>query len=65
MDRMNDFETLTLIQSIRKVLTIVHGELSSRIIGYLIATGNPVGLLLNFGQTKVHVKRNVRGLDAA
>ena len=48
MDRMNDFENLILVQSIRKVITMEHEELASRIIGYLVPTGKPVGLLGNF-----------------
>ncbi len=35
-----------------------------QLVNYLVATGKPVGLLLNFGEWKVEVKRKVRTLDA-
>ena len=34
----------------------------TQLVNYLVATGKPVGLLLNFGQSKVDVKRKVRYL---
>ena len=33
-----------------------------QLVNYLVATGKPVGLLINFGETKVEVKRKVRDL---
>ena len=33
-----------------------------QLVNYLVATGIPVGLLINFGETKVEVKRKVRQL---
>ncbi len=33
-----------------------------QLVNYLVATGRDVGLLLNFGQNKVEVKRKVREL---
>ncbi len=33
-----------------------------QLVNYLVATGKPVGLLLNFGESKVEVKRKVRQL---
>ena len=33
-----------------------------QLVNYLVATGIPVGLLINFGDTKVQVKRKVRKL---
>jgi len=33
-----------------------------QLVNYLVATGKPVGLLLNFGERKVEVKRKVREL---
>ncbi len=33
-----------------------------QLVNYLVATGKDVGLLLNFGQNKVEVKRKVREL---
>jgi GxxExxY protein len=33
-----------------------------QLVNYLVATGIPVGVLINFGETKVEVKRKVRQL---
>ena len=33
-----------------------------QLVNYLVATGKPVGLLLNFGETEVEVKRKVKEL---
>ncbi|MFH1719597.1 MAG: GxxExxY protein [Planctomycetota bacterium] len=33
-----------------------------QLVNYLVATGKPVGLILNFGEQKVEVKRKVREL---
>lgn len=56
---------------------MIHEELTKTIIGcaykvynahevqlvnYLTATGNEVGLILNFAETKVEVKRKIRNL---
>ncbi|MDP6379858.1 MAG: GxxExxY protein [Phycisphaerae bacterium] len=34
-----------------------------QLVNYLVATGKPVGLILNFGETKVEVKRKVKDLN--
>jgi hypothetical protein len=34
-----------------------------QLVNYLVATGKPVGLVLNFGEKKVEVKRKVKNLD--
>lgn len=34
-----------------------------QLVNYLVATGKPVGLLINFGETKVEIKRKVKGFD--
>jgi len=36
----------------------------AQLVNYLVATGKPVGLLLNFGESKVDVKRKVRSLKS-
>ncbi len=33
-----------------------------QLVNYLVATGKPVGLLINFGEEKVEIKRKVRKL---
>jgi len=35
----------------------------AQVVNYLVATGKPVGLLLNFGEEKVEVKRKVRAFN--
>jgi GxxExxY protein len=35
----------------------------AQLVNYLVATGKEVGLLLNFGEQKVEVKRKVKDLD--
>lgn len=42
-----------------KRLTSAH---ETQLVNYLVITGKPVGLLLNFGEEKVEVKRKVRFL---
>ena len=34
-----------------------------QLVNYLVATGKPVGLLLNFGERKVEVKRKLKTLE--
>jgi len=34
-----------------------------QLVNYLVATGKPVGLLLNFGEQKVEVRRKVKDLN--
>ena len=58
MDRMNDFENLILVQSIRKVITMEHEELASRIIGCAFYVYNRMGF-------EFLEKRKVRVLDGA
>jgi hypothetical protein len=33
-----------------------------QLVNYLVATGKPVGLLINFGETRAEVKRKVKDL---
>ena len=46
------------LKSVRRLLLSHEVQL----VNYLVATGKPVGLLLNFGETKVEVRRKVREL---
>lgn len=34
-----------------------------QLVNHLVATGKPVGLILNFGEQKVEVKRKVKDLE--
>lgn len=47
------------LKSVRK-LAVAH---EIQLVNYLVATGKPVGLILNFGERKVEVKRKVRDLS--
>ena len=54
---VNDTVILEL-KSVRKLIEAHEVQL----VNYLVATGKPVGLLINFGETKVEVKRKVKDL---
>jgi len=48
------------LKSVRKIV-VAH---EVQLVNYLVATGMPVGLLLNFAEGRVEVKRKVRELNA-
>ena len=52
---VNDMIMLEL-KSVRRVIKAHEVQL----VNYLVATGKPVGLILNFGERKVEVKRKVK-----
>ena len=56
---VNDTVILEL-KSVRRIGTAHEVQL----VNYLVATGKPVGLIVNFGEKKVEVKRRVRSLPA-
>ncbi len=35
----------------------------AQLVNYLVATGKPVGLIINFGESKVEIKRKIKDLD--
>ena len=47
------------LKSVRRLAKVHEAQL----VNYLVATGKPMGLLLNFGEQKVEVKRKVKDLD--
>ena len=47
------------LKSVRRIIKVHEMQL----VNYLVATGKPVGLVLNFGEHKVEVKRKVRDLN--
>ncbi len=51
----------TIIVELKWVRRIVLSH-EVQLVNYLVATGKPVGLLLNFGESKVEVKRKVKEL---
>jgi GxxExxY protein len=52
-------DTVILELKAIKQLAKVH---EVQLVNYLVATGKPVGLLINFGETKVEVKRKLKTL---
>ena len=55
---VNDMIILEL-KSVRRVIKAHEVQL----VNYLVATGKPVGLILNFGERKVEVKRKIKDLN--
>ena len=51
----------TIILELKSVRRIVNAH-EVQLVNYLVATGKPVGLLLNFGESKVEVKRKIKDL---
>ena len=52
----------TVILELKSVRQITQAH-EVQLVNYLVATGKPVGLVLNFGQQKVEVKRKVKDLE--
>ena len=51
----------TVILELKSVRKLVEAH-EVQLVNYLVATGKPVCLLINFGETKVAVKRKVKDL---
>ena len=51
----------TIILELKSVRRIIKAH-EVQLVNYLIATGKPVGLLLNFGESKVEIKRKIKDL---
>jgi GxxExxY protein len=51
----------TVILELKSVRKLVEAH-EVQLVNYLVATEKPVGLLINFGQTRVAVKRKVKDL---
>jgi len=47
------------LKSVRQISQVHEVQL----VNYLVATDKPVGLILNFGEQKVEVKRKVKDLE--
>ncbi|MBU4373755.1 MAG: GxxExxY protein [Euryarchaeota archaeon] len=52
----------TIILELKSVKSIAKAH-EVQLVNYLVATGKDVGLLINFGEQKVEVKRKVRVLS--
>ena len=59
-DIVVDDTVILELKSVRRIVTAHEVQL----VNYLVATGKPVGLIVNFGEKKVEVKRRVRSLSA-
>jgi len=53
----------TVIVELKSVRQITQAH-EVQLVNYLVATGKPVGLILNFGEQKVEVKRKVKDLES-
>ena len=51
----------TIILELKSVSRLVKAH-EVQLVNYLVATGKPIGLLLNFGERRVEVKRKVKEL---
>ena len=51
----------TIILELKSVRRVVKTH-EVQLVNYLVATGKPIGLILNFGESKVEVKRKVKDL---
>ena len=51
----------TIILELKSVRRIIQAH-EVQLVNYLVATGKPVGLILNFSEQKVEVKRKVKDL---
>ena len=53
----------TIILELKSVRQLTQAH-EVQLVNYLVATGKPVGLILNFGEQKVEVKRKVKDLES-
>ena len=51
----------TIILELKSVRRIFRAH-EVQLVNYLVATGEPVGLILNFGESKVEIKRKIKDL---
>ncbi len=52
----------TIILELKSVRRVVKAH-EVQLVNYLVATGKPLGLILNFGESKVEIKRKVKDLN--
>ncbi len=52
----------TVILELKSVRQIINAH-EVQLVNYLVATGKPVGLILNFGESKVGIKRKIKSLE--
>ena len=52
----------TIILELKSVRRIIRAH-EVQLVNYLVATRKPIGLVINFGEQKVEIKRKVKDLD--
>ncbi|GAB62879.1 MAG: GxxExxY protein [Candidatus Jettenia sp.] len=52
----------TIILELKSVRQIINAH-EVQLVNYLVATGKPVGLVINFGERKVEIKRKIKDLE--
>ncbi len=52
----------TVILELKSVRQIINAH-EVQLVNYLVATGKPVGLILNFSESKVEIKRKIKKLE--
>ena len=52
----------TIILELKSAKQIIKAH-EVQLVNYLVATGKPVGLILNFSESKVEIKRKIKDLD--
>ena len=52
----------TIILELKSVRQIIQAH-EVQLVNYLVATGKSIGLIINFGERKVEIKRKVRNFD--
>ena len=58
-DMMVNDAVIIELKSVRRIIKAHEIQL----VNYLVATGKPLGLILNFGERKVEIKRKVKDLN--
>ena len=53
----------TIILELKSVRQIIQAH-EVQMVNYLVATGKSIGLIINFGERKVEIKRKVKDFDA-
>jgi len=51
-----------IILELKSVRRIIKAHVV-QLVNYLVATGKPVGLIVNFGERKVEIKRKIKDLN--
>ena len=54
----------TIIVELKSVRRVIKAH-EVQLVNYLVATGKPLGLILNFGERKVEVKRKIKACPGA